>query len=66
MQIVFRIAALRRAVAELALIAEQRAAQAEGRRAPPSFRALDDSEAKEIVGADLITALAAAAAAPKF
>jgi len=57
----FRIARLRRAVAELVLISEQRAALAEGRRAPPSFRALSDSEVETILGAELLAKLAAAA-----
>jgi len=64
MQIVFRIAALRRAVVELALIAEQRAALAEGRRAPPSFRALTGSETLEVVGAYLLAQVAAVADRP--
>jgi len=56
-----RIAIARRAVRELSAFAEQRAAAARKRRAGVKFRPLSRREATEVVGADLLARLAAAA-----
>jgi hypothetical protein len=56
-----RIAMARRAVGELAALAEKRAAAARKRRAGTKYRALSNREATAVVGAELLARVAAAA-----
>lgn len=60
MRISYRIAILRRAVEQLADLAAERGAQADGTRTASSFRALTKTETEAILGDGLLAALGGA------